>query len=137
MTLSISVPRREAEFAASASVATSLWQRMRGLLARPPLVEGQALILPQAHQIHTVGMRYPIDVVFCDREWNVIRLYRSMRPGRVTRWIGRARWALELPLGGAADIEVGDRLHVLAKAPRPARGQSRGVPEIGRPSRNR
>ncbi|MEA2486485.1 MAG: uncharacterized protein QOF16_139 [Actinomycetota bacterium] len=112
MTVSITLPRGDGAVSFDAIVASSLRERTRGLLGRPPLRDGQALILPRTHQIHTVGMRYAIGVVFCDERWVVVRVCRSMAPMRVTRWVVRARWAIEFPAGTVGSLQVGDRLVV-------------------------
>jgi uncharacterized membrane protein (UPF0127 family) len=92
--------------------AASLAERARGLLgtAEPP--DG-VLVLERARQVHTFGMRYPIDVVFCDRDWKVVYVVRALRPGRVTRWVRRARYAVELsPRAQSLRIEPGDALRL-------------------------
>ena len=85
-------------------------ERMRGLLGRPPLAPGDALVIEPARQVHTFGMRYPIDVCFCDARWRVLHVVRALRPGRVTRWVRRARYAVEAPSGAFAGLEPGDQL---------------------------
>lgn len=48
--------------------------------------------------IHTVGMRYPIDVAFLDRSGVVLRVVEALRPMRMTMcW--RAKAAVELAAG--------------------------------------
>lgn len=84
-------------------VATSLYDRMRGLLGCSGLPAGAGLLIEHCGSIHTVGMRFPIDVVFIDRHWRVCRVYRNIRPGRL--WISggwRARRALEVAAGWLA-----------------------------------
>ena len=92
--------------------------RMRGLRGRR-LTEGQALVIAGARQIHTFGMRYAIDVLFCDDRWVVHHTVVRMTSHRITRWVGRARWAIELPGGTAEDVRVGERL-LLVPSNRPA-----------------
>jgi uncharacterized membrane protein (UPF0127 family) len=88
-------------------------QRARGLLAHPPLEPGRALLLEPAAQVHTFGMRYAIDVVFCDGDWVVLRVERFLRPGRLTRWVRGARRVLELRAGSLPDsVQRGARLVV-------------------------
>jgi uncharacterized membrane protein (UPF0127 family) len=90
--------------------SVSARERMRGLRAHRSLVRGEALLLTPCKQVHTFGMRFPIDVVFCDRGWHVIRVTRGMRPGRVGQLVCRARYTIELAEGAAADVQIGDRL---------------------------
>lgn len=69
----------------------------------------EALIISAA-QIHTFGMIFPIDVVFCDGSWRVVHVVHRMRPNRVSRWARGARYVVEMPAGVADGIAVGDRL---------------------------
>jgi uncharacterized membrane protein (UPF0127 family) len=88
-------------------------ERSRGLLKNSPLQKGEALIIEPASQVHTFGMKYEIDVVFCARDWSVKHVVGSMRPKRVTRWVFGARYAVELPSGTLGkDLRPGDVLRV-------------------------
>lgn len=91
---------------------------MRGLLGRR-LAAGQALVIPGARQVHTFGMHYAIDVLFCDDRSVVHHAVVRMAPRRITRWVGRARYAIELPGGTAENVRVGERL-VFSPSNRPA-----------------
>ena len=95
------------QIAGHVRTARSAWSRLRGLLTQP-LTDGEALVLEPARQIHTIGMRMSIDVLFCDPEWSVVHLVRRMRPGRVTKFVRHARRAIELPPGTIADLTLGD-----------------------------
>jgi uncharacterized membrane protein (UPF0127 family) len=92
--------------------AMSVRERMRGLRAHESLALGEALLLTPCKQIHTFGMSFPIDVVFCDRDWRVVLVTRGMPPGRVGRFVRRARHAVELAAGAAADVRVGDHVRI-------------------------
>ena len=86
--------------------------RIRGLLGRT-LGHDEALVIEPASQIHTFGMRYRIDVVFCDRDLEVLHISRSVRPWRITRWVRGARYAIELNGGTVPDrLGPGDRLEI-------------------------
>jgi uncharacterized membrane protein (UPF0127 family) len=74
--------------------------RLRGLLGRPPPPAGQALWIAPCRQVHTLGMRYPIDVVHLDREGRVL-LVETLEPWRVGRFVWRAGGVLELVAGEA------------------------------------
>lgn len=91
--------------------ARSFRARAKGLLTKSPLERGQALVIEPAAQVHTFGLGYPIDVVFCDRSRRVKHIVRRMRPRRVTRWVWRARYAIELPAGSVpVTLEPGHHL---------------------------
>jgi uncharacterized protein len=97
-------------------LANSPWRRLRGLLGRSELPRGEGLLLRPAGSIHTSFMRFPIDVVFLDRDLHVVGLETHVRPWRAAGRRG-ARAVLELPAGEAEaqGIRIGDRL--VAEAP--------------------
>ena len=81
---------------AAAEVAVSHRLRSKGLVGREDF-EG-ALILRPCRQVHTVGMKFPIDVAFCDRYGFV--LHRStLVPRRVSRLVWRSYFAIEARAG--------------------------------------
>ncbi len=91
-------------------LATTLWTRTRGLLGRSGLADDEGLWIPTS-SIHMFGMRFPIDVVYADREGRVLKLVRGIMPGGAW-WCLGAKPALELPVGAIdrAGVEVGDHL---------------------------
>ncbi len=72
---------------------------MIGLLGREKLEKGEGLLLLACQSVHTWGMRFAIDVVFLDKQWRAVALYRSLGPSRMTRIHWQARSVLELPAG--------------------------------------
>ena len=92
--------------------ATRATERVKGLIGRPPLSRGEALILSPGRQVHTFGMRQPIDVIFCTRAWEVVHVVRQMAPRRVSRMLWKATYVIELTAGGARSVSVGDELAV-------------------------
>lgn len=93
--------------------ASSGLARMRGLLGSEPLDSDSALLIPRARQVHTFGMRYPIDVLFCDGELRVLHCVHAMRPGRVSRIVPGARLTFEMLGGTAVDLKAGDVLELV------------------------
>ena len=83
-------------------LADAVWTRVRGLLGRPRPRHGEGLMLNPCRAVHTLGMSYPIDVIFLDRDGRVVALYPELRPGRFTAWHSRATFALEVPPGTIA-----------------------------------
>src|SRR5581483_34185 len=102
---------RDGAVLATLEVATSTRARLRGLLGRDG-IEG-ALLLEPAKSVHTIGMRFPIDVAFVDHELVVVRT-ATMRPWRVGRICLKAHAAIEAEAGSFASWELrpGDRLEV-------------------------
>lgn len=87
------------EVAHNLSVAGTLWSRTRGLLWRPALSSGEGLLIRPCKGVHTFLMRYPIDVIFLNRQNRVIHTVPNLRPQRVTRVLLRSQTVLELPAG--------------------------------------
>jgi uncharacterized membrane protein (UPF0127 family) len=93
-------------------VARGFVSRAVGLMLRPTLPDGYALVFEFGRErrvgIHTLFVRFPIDVVFLDTEGAVVAVDR-LRP-----WLGyaseRAATVVELPAGAADGVEEGDRL---------------------------
>jgi uncharacterized membrane protein (UPF0127 family) len=87
---------------------TSFIERAIGLLGRPVLQVTEALWIAPCPSVHTVGMRYPIDVIFCD---GVVRIVENLEPDRVASAKG-ARHTCEMLAGSARRIGLtaGDRL---------------------------
>jgi uncharacterized membrane protein (UPF0127 family) len=96
---------------ASLEIAESRRDRRRGLLGRDG-IDGAILLRP-ARSVHTVGMRFPIDVAFCDADLRVVRVVRMPRH-RVSRLVWRSRAVIEAE-AGAFDrwkLRPGDELEV-------------------------
>ncbi len=95
----------------AATRTTNAWERMRGLLGRPPLATGEGLLIDRCPSVHTVGMRYAIDLAFLDRGWRVLGMVHALGPLRFAGRTG-ARATLELPPGALdkAGIATGDVL---------------------------
>lgn len=102
---------RAGEVLASLEVADGRRARSRGLLGRDGL-EG-ALLLERTRSVHTVGMRFPIDVAVCDGDLVVLRT-RRLPPGRVTLPVRHGRRVIEAEAGAFArwGLVEGDQLEV-------------------------
>lgn len=88
--------RRETVQGVDAEVAESVLERMRGLIGRDGLESGRGMLITKCNCIHTFFMRFPIDATFLDRQGNVVKTVRNIRPWRPWVWGGwRARSVLE------------------------------------------
>ena len=83
--------------------------RLCGLLGRQPPSLGAALLIVPCRAVHTVGMRYPIDVVFVARDGRVLRVCPRVAPMRAR--LCRQAW-------GVAELAAGEagRLGIVAGA---------------------
>jgi len=88
-------------------VADAAWTRMVGLLAHQTLPADEGLWLSPAWSIHTWFMRFPIDVVFVDREDRVLRIVEAMGPWRLASQ-RRAHAVIELAAGCARTLGLSE-----------------------------
>jgi hypothetical protein len=93
-------------------VAASATQKVKGLLGRECLEDGQGLLFKGAGSLHTLFMRFPIDVIYADKKGKVVKIARAVRPFKLVAAPLRCHYALELPVGAiaASRTEVGDHL---------------------------
>jgi len=86
---------------------------MVGLLGRRHLAGDEGLLVTPCTSIHTMFMRFPIDVLYLDREQTVVKAVRALRPFRFSACFrGGGHSVLELPVGAieASGTQTGDRL---------------------------
>ncbi|MEX1227406.1 MAG: DUF192 domain-containing protein [Marinobacter sp.] len=98
----------------SLCLADTFWTRLRGLLGRSGLEPGEGLLISPCRDVHTCGMRFPIDIVFLDGTLTVIRLRAACTAWRFYSGGNECRHALELAAGAIAESElgVGERLEL-------------------------
>ena len=82
-----------------AVLADTSFARMKGLLGRPGLHDGEALVITRCNSIHMFLMRFSIDVVFVDRSWMVVGLVRGIKPFCLSPVFWKADSAVVLPAG--------------------------------------
>jgi uncharacterized membrane protein (UPF0127 family) len=87
---------RDGEVLAAAEVAATRRARGRGLLGRDGFTG--ALVIRPCRQVHTLGMRFAIDVAFCAADGRVLRT-ATLRPWRVSPLVWRARFVVEAEAG--------------------------------------
>jgi hypothetical protein len=93
-------------------VAQTAAQKVKGLLGRECLEDGQGLLFKSAGSLHTLFMRFPIDIVYADKNGKILKLSESVGPFKLVAAPLRCFYALELPAGAikASGTRVGDRL---------------------------
>lgn len=96
-------------------IADSFFTRLAGLMFKKELAQGTGLLLAPCNSVHMCFMRFAIDVIFIDEEYNILKIVKNLKP-----WIGlsmcsRAWGALEIKDGEAerCGCEVGKRLTVV------------------------
>jgi hypothetical protein len=90
---------KNTELAADVLAADSLLLRMKGLLGRKEFRLGQGMILKPCNSVHTLFMRFAIDVLFLDKANSVVGMIEDMKPYRISKIYLKAYYVIELPAG--------------------------------------
>lgn len=95
-------------------IADSFFSRLAGLMFQKKLPQATGLLLAPCNSVHMCFMTFPIDVVYLDKEFKIIKVVKNLRP-----WIGlsmcsRAWATLELASGEAdrCRLEAGKKLRM-------------------------
>lgn len=104
------------ELAPKLTTADTFFSRMKGLLGKKSLSSGEGLLIRPCKGVHTFGMKFPIDVIFLDRNNRVVATMRELPPNRVSRMYLQASAALELPSQTieSASVRVGDYVAIIS-----------------------
>jgi len=107
---------RQAYLATALAVADTHWSRLRGLLgiSSRHFRNGSGLWIVPCHGVHTLGMAFPIDVVYLDDAMTVVHVQPDLRPWRFAPVRMNAASVLELPCRTAAESRtvVGDKIEI-------------------------
>jgi len=107
---------RQAYLATALAVADTHWTRLCGLLglAGGDFRNGNGLWIVPCHGVHTLGMGFPIDAVYLNREMKVILVQSQLQPWRFAPVRSQATSVLELPCHTVAETGtvVGDRIEI-------------------------
>ena len=102
-------------------IARTHWTRFRGLMATDTahFRRGQGLWISPSHGVHTFAMRFPIDVVYLDRERIIIHVEEELKPWRLAAVRIQAASVLELPIGTIRESKtaLGDQVDIFLERP--------------------
>ena len=103
---------REGKVLASIEVPDSRARRLRGVMGRSSM-DGAVLLQP-ARAVHTFGLRFPVDVIFCADGLLVLDTVEALGPYRLTAPRRGARCVIEAEAGSVArwQLRPGDQLEV-------------------------
>lgn len=77
-------------------VASTFWQRTKGLIGAKTLAPDEGLLIERCNCIHTFFMSFAIDATFLDKNDQVVKIVKNIRPWRLFVWGGwHARKVLE------------------------------------------
>jgi len=110
---------RQLYLATDLAVAETHWSRLRGLLGTTEgdFRNGRGLWISPCHAVHTLAMRFPIDVVYLDRAGTVVHVEHNLQPWRFSPIRMQSASVLELPSHTAARTEtaLGDSIEINVK----------------------
>lgn len=119
--------------------ADTSFRRLRGLLGRWSLRNYEGLWVIPSRAIHTIGLLFPIDVVYLDESCKVVHLIEHLRPFRITPLRMQCESILELPPRSiySSNTQIGDQLLILTPQEMLAywekvRQMSPGPPPVGK-----
>ena len=100
-------------------VASSMLDRVVGLLRTPEVKPGEGLWIESSPSIHMFFMPYAIDAVFVSKAGMVTKVVPNLKPWRLVWWARGARDCLELRAGAAAEsgTQRGDSLRMAEVEP--------------------
>ena len=103
---------RQIRVANQVFAAKSFWDRMRGLIGRPPLKPGEGLLLPGCMGIHMFGMSYSLDVIYLDQNNEVIAALENIKPNSFGPIKLNSCAVLEFPVGTIrkSKTQLGDQI---------------------------
>ncbi len=107
---SITNTRNGKTLATSAEDAKGMWGSFKGLMMKSSIPERYGLVFRPAMGIHTCFMRFPIDLIYFDKENRVTKVKPAVKPWRVD--LTMAAGVIEMNPGSAAaaDLQPGDTL---------------------------
>lgn len=82
----------------------SNFAKLKGLLAKSTLNEEKYYVFAACKAIHTFGMRFAIDVIFCDKSGCILKYYRQLSPNRIV-FVSKAFFAIEFVSQNPLDTE--------------------------------
>jgi len=107
---------RETFLATEASIADSYLRRLVGLLGKTKRWAqlGRGLWIVPSQGVHTIGMTFPIDLIFLSKDKQVVHVEEHVRPFRISKVSWKASSVLELPVHTIyrSGTQVGDRLEI-------------------------
>ncbi len=93
-------------------LADNFITRLKGLLGKEMMLEGEGLLIKPCSSVHTLGMKIIIDVVFLSSDKQVLHIIEEMQPGKLSPVIKNSSSVLELPPGQVrrSGLKIGHRL---------------------------
>ena len=110
--VTVTIPEKAVTIGSRIGIADTFLSRLIGLLGKSSLDDGSGLLIRPSSGVHTMWMRFAIDVIALDKELRVLKTWQRMRPWRLTPVSMKIHCVLELAPGQVQrlNIQPGDRL---------------------------
>jgi uncharacterized membrane protein (UPF0127 family) len=95
--------------------ADNFFTRLKGLLGKKGLPQGQCMFISPCKSVHTFFMKFPIDVVFIDKGFKVVKVIKNMVPGRTSPYVKEAWAVIEMSVDAELEckLAVADELQLI------------------------
>jgi uncharacterized protein len=112
--VTITIPEKAVTIGSRIGLADTSLSRLFGLLGKRGLEPGCGILIRPSSGVHTFFMMFSIDVVAIDRSLKVVRVWKRLKPFRVTSVSLKIHSVIELAPGqiDACGIEPGDQLSI-------------------------
>ncbi len=94
--------------------ANNFVTRFFGLMGKKALNEEEGLLITPCNSIHMMFMKFPLDIIFLDKQFKIVYVIESLKPWRVSPVIFKAQSVIELPEGtiSRSESKVDDTLEI-------------------------
>lgn len=95
-------------------LADTYFKRLKGLMFKKNLAYNEGLIITPCNSIHMFFMKFPLDVLFVDKENRVVGVLEGIKPWWISKVFFRANYVIELPYGTIERLKLseGDILYI-------------------------
>jgi uncharacterized membrane protein (UPF0127 family) len=77
-------------------IKSSFLQKLKGLLGLKFLPKNKGIVLVNCRQVHTFGMKFPIDLIVLDDKFNIVRFVGNLKPNKISPYFKEGRHVIEL-----------------------------------------
>ena len=101
------------ELIAKGQLASSPIKRMKGLIGKKEIDENYFLLFKNASSIHTFFMSFPIDIIFTDKNFKIIAIFKNVESGKIINCF-RSKYTIEARanFSDKMKLKVGDKLSI-------------------------
>lgn len=96
------------------NIADTFTKRLKGLMGKT-LKPSEGLLIRPCNSIHCFFMKQPIDVLFMDQNFRVIKKITEMKPWTISPVIMEAKSVIEGHAGVFKDVRCGDSLKIIGE----------------------